>query len=117
MCTLVNDCVGVFPWLVSAKLDVSPRCLQPAKNGGFNMQNDKKLEENPEVCDVLLNKVGRPKDMVMCKAVNVYDDRYRVNIYTRRYVDNIEGLSISGSYFVSYSNNNLNVLYGPKCIT
>lgn len=102
---------------VSPKLDISTIYTQPAKNGDFNMQNDKKLEENPEVCDVLLNKVGKPKDMVMCKAVNVYDDRYRVNIYTRRYVDNIEGLSISGSYFVSYSNNKLNVLYGPKCIT
>ena len=118
MCTLVNDCVGgrLFRF-VSLKLDVSPRCLQPAKNGDFNMQNDKKLEENPEVCDVLLNMVGKPKDMVMCRAINVYDDRYRVNIYTRRYVDNIEGMSISGSYFVSYSNNKLNVLYGSKCIT
>ena len=81
------------------------------------MQNDKKLEENPEVCDVLLNKVGKPKDMVMCKAINVYDNRYRVNIYTRRYVDNIEGLSISASYFVNYNNKKLDVLYGPKCIT
>lgn len=81
------------------------------------MQNDKKLEENPEVCDVLLSKVGKPKDMIMCRAINVYDDRYRVNIYTRRYVDNIEGVSISSSYFVNYSNKKLDILYGPKCIT
>ena len=118
MCTLVNDCIGdrLFRF-VSAKLDVSPIYTQPVKNGDFNMQNDKKLDENPEVCDVLLNMIGKPGNMVMCKAINVYDDRYRVNIYSKRYIDGIEGMSISGSYFVSYSNKKLNVLYGSKCIT
>jgi hypothetical protein len=81
------------------------------------MQNDKKLEENPEVCDVLLNKVGKPKDMIMCRAINTFDNRYRVNIYTRRYVDGIEGISISQSYAVDYINKKLKIIDGPKCIT
>jgi len=78
------------------------------------MQNDKKLDESPEVCDVLLNMVGKPDNFIMCRAMNVYDDRYRVNLYTKRWVDDIEGKSISASYFVTYRNKKLDILYGPS---
>jgi len=67
------------------------------------MQNDKAMKENPAVCHELLNKVGKPDDFILCKAMNVFDDKYRVNIYTRRMVEGIEGVSISKSYFVRYS--------------
>jgi len=97
---------------VLAKLAISPIYTQPAKNRRFKMQNDKKLDESPEVCDVLLNMVGKPDNFIMCRAMNVYDDRYRVNLYTKRWVDDIEGNSISASYFVTYRNKKLNILYG-----
>jgi hypothetical protein len=67
------------------------------------MQNDKAMKENPAVCLELLNKVGKPDNFLLCKAMNVFDDKYRVNIYTRRMVEGIEGVSISKSYFVKYS--------------
>lgn len=71
------------------------------------MQNDRALTESKEVCDAVLNKVGKPDSYLFCKAMNVFDDRYRVNIYTRVYRDSgsdiLESMSISHSYFVKYS--------------
>lgn len=69
------------------------------------MQNDRKVPENPDVCSKVLDKVGRPSNFLMCRAMNVFDDKYRVNIYTRRYVDEIEGQSIEHSYFCKYTEN------------
>ena len=70
------------------------------------MQNDKAIPECKEVCDAVLDEVGKPDNYLFCRAMNVFDDRYRVNIYTRvwRGEDkNLEGMSISQSYFVKYS--------------
>lgn len=54
-------------------------------------------------CDVIFSHVEKPKDFLCCKSVNVYDDRWRVNIYSKRYVEGIEGKYISQSYFVHFS--------------
>lgn len=74
------------------------------------MQNDKKIPENNDVCMKVLDKVGKPEHYLMCKAMNVFDDKYRVNIYTKRWVDDIEGKSISQSYFVRYNKDGLQIL-------
>lgn len=74
------------------------------------MQNDKKVPENDSVCVKVLEKVGKPKNYIMCRAMNIYDDKYRVNIYTKRWVDDIEGKSISQSYFVKYDKDGLKIL-------
>lgn len=57
-------------------------------------------------CDVVFNHVSKPKDYLMCKSINLYDDRWRVNVYSKRYVDDIEGKYISSSYFVHFNNKN-----------
>lgn len=54
-------------------------------------------------CDVIFNHVSKPSDYLNCNSINVYDDRWRVNIYSKRYVDGIEGRYISNSYFVKFS--------------
>jgi len=74
------------------------------------MQNDRKLSENETVCVKVLDKMGKPENYLMCKAMNVFEDRYRVNIYTKRWVDDIEGRSISQSYFVRYNKDGLHIL-------
>ena len=65
------------------------------------MQNDKPVEENPYVCKEVLEQVGKPKDYFMCKGMNVYDNRYRVNIYVKEEVEDLTGhkLYIKDSYF------------------
>jgi len=69
------------------------------------MQNDKAIPENKDVCRAVLERFGKPDNYLFCKAMNVFDDRYRVNIYTRVYrgEDKLESMSISKSYFVKYS--------------
>ena len=54
-------------------------------------------------CDVIFNHVQKPKDYLMCKSINVYDNRWRVNIYSKRTVHNIDSMYISHSYFVSFN--------------
>jgi len=56
-------------------------------------------------CDVIFKHVEKPKDYLMCKSMNVYDDRWRVNLYSKRTVDGIEGNYISKSFFTSFNTN------------
>ena len=83
-----------------------------SENKEIYMQNDKAIVENPEVCDKLLKKVGKPDNYYMCKAMNVYDDRYRVNVYVREDVEALTGhkLYIDKSYFCKYNGNKLTIM-------
>ena len=66
-------------------------------------------------CDVIFNYVEKPKDYLFCKSMNVFDDKWRVNIYSKRYVEGIEGKYISSSYFVKFNTeNNLVTFVSPK---
>ena len=75
------------------------------------MQNDKAIEESPEVCAKLLEMVGKPDNFHMCKGMNVYDDRYRVNIYVREDVEDLTGhkLYIKDSYFCRLDNDKVTI--------
>lgn len=75
------------------------------------MENDKPIRESQEVCDKLLGMVGKPDDYFMCKAMNVYDDRYRVNVYVKEECRDITGhkLYISNSYFCKYNGTDLTI--------
>jgi hypothetical protein len=66
--------------------------------------NPKSTEVDGPVCNLLIKQIGRPKNLVMCKAMNVYDNRWRINVYTRYMVDNstlLEGNQISYSCFAT----------------
>jgi len=76
------------------------------------MQNDKAIPESKEVCDKLLNKVGKPDNYFMCKCMNVYDDRYRVNVYVKEDIEDLTGHKqyIKDSYFCRYDGTNLTIM-------
>jgi len=77
------------------------------------MQNDKAMKENPYVCKKVLDQVGMPSGYLFSKALNVYDNKYRVNIYTRVMRGenkDLEGMSISQSYFVRLDDNDVRIL-------
>jgi hypothetical protein len=66
-------------------------------------------------CDVIFNQVDKPNDFLYCRSINVFDDRWRVNIYSKRYVEDIEGKYISKSYFIHFNNANGNMTFvSPK---
>ena len=76
------------------------------------MENDKPVEENPYVCKEVLAQVGKPEDYFMCKGMNVYDNRYRVNIYVKEEVEDLTGhkLYIKNSYFCRYDGTDLTIM-------
>ena len=71
---------------------------------GFPMKKISSYDITP--CDVIFNHVQKPEDYLMCKSMNVYDNRWRVNIYSKRMVNGIEGKYISKSYFTSFDTSN-----------
>ena len=74
------------------------------------MQNDAKLIDNPDVCNLVMKEKGKPEGYLMCKAINVFDNKYRVNIYTKRTIEGKEGRTISQSYFVKYAKDTITYL-------
>ena len=67
------------------------------------------VERDGPVCDLLIQRIGRPKNLIMCKASNLWDSRYRINVYTRYMVDpdtELEGQKISYSCFAKLIGDN-----------
>lgn len=54
-----------------------------------------------DICDLLWKQVERPKNLETCKAINVYDNKYRINVYTRSHdeIYDIDRIRITQSYF------------------
>ncbi len=76
------------------------------------MQNDKAIKENPYVCKEVLDQVGEPENFHMCKGMNVYDNRYRVNVYVKEEVEDLTGYKqyIHSSYFCKLDNDKVTIL-------
>ena len=76
------------------------------------MQNDKPSKENPYVCKEILDQVGKPIGFHTCKAINVRDDKYRVNIYVREDVPDltVDRTYIKDSYFCKLEDDKVTIL-------
>lgn len=54
-------------------------------------------------CDVIFKHITKPADYLYCRSINVFDDRWRVNIYSKIIVDGIDGNRISSSFFTHFN--------------
>ena len=72
--------------------------------------NNQRKEEEMKIEDLLFKQVEKPKNHLMTKVVNLWDDRYRINVYTERLEDNLIKRKIHSSYFCQYHDNNLKIL-------
>lgn len=69
------------------------------------------IEQDGVVCDMLLKQIGAPRDLIMCRAINLYDNRYRINVYTKTMKNDIESQRISYSCFAKLEDlNNLTIV-------
>lgn len=68
------------------------------------------VETDGLVCDLLMKQIGRPKDLIMCRAINLWDNRYRINVYTKTMVHDIESKKISYSCFAKLDKHELNIV-------
>ena len=65
-----------------------------------------------EIENLLFKQVERPKNYSMIKTINLWENRYRINIYTETVdqKDKLTKTKIDSSYFCHYETGNLKIL-------
>ena len=65
-----------------------------------------------EIENLLFKQVERPKNYSMIKSINLWENRYRINIYTETVdqKDKLTKTKIDSSYFCHYETGNLKIL-------
>ena len=63
-------------------------------------EEKKKPDVHPMIKEIVLKILGKPKDFMKIDTINVYDNRYRVNIW----VKGNNGAKISDNFFVKFEN-------------
>lgn len=68
-------------------------------------------ENNPQICNLLFEQIEKPTNLEMCWAINVYDNKYRVNLYTRLHdpIWDMDRVRISHSYFCILNDKELTI--------
>lgn len=67
-----------------------------------------------EIETLLFNQVDRPKNYLMTKIINVFENRYRINVYTETEEDNLIKKRIAASYFCHYYPGKLEIIPDPE---
>jgi hypothetical protein len=68
-----------------------------------------------DVCCLLFKQVQKPEHYMMCKATNVYDNKYRINVYTKHEEEGLFKQRISNSYFAKLNETgSLEILMGNE---
>jgi len=65
-----------------------------------------------DICDLLFRQVPEPRNLEECRAINVYDNKYRVNVYTRSRcpIYDVDKVRITQSYFVKLNGDQLEIV-------
>ena len=78
-------------------------------------RHEKNMSLPVDVCQLLFKQIEKPENLETCKAVNVYDNKYRINVYTRSHDDfwDVDKVRITQSYFAKLEGENLTIV-SPK---
>ena len=64
------------------------------------------------ICNKLLSMIGKPDNLITCKAINLWRNRYRINVYTKVDVNGCEGNRITYSCAANVSEDlDIDILY------
>jgi hypothetical protein len=63
-----------------------------------------------EIESLLFKQVEKPKNHLMTKIINLWENRYRINIYIEIFEDNLIKRKIHSSYFCHYSSGKLKII-------
>lgn len=69
-----------------------------------------------EIESLLFKQVEKPKNHFMTKIINVFDNRYRINVYTQIEEDGLIKRKIAQSYFAHYFKDKLIIIPDPDKI-
>jgi len=64
-----------------------------------------------EIESLLFKQVEKPKNYLMTRIINLWDNRYRINVYIEIEEDNLIKKRISSSYFCHYNPGKLTIFY------
>lgn len=67
-----------------------------------------------EIENLLFKQTPKPKNHLMTKIINLWDNRYRINVYIETQEDNLIKRKIHSSYFTHYEPGKLTVIDGLK---
>lgn len=87
-----------------------------AKVQGFpSREIPQDMGQSDSICTLLFQQINKPSNYKMCKAINVYDNKYRINVYTHEVVNDIPSQRISQSYFAKLAGDgaSLEILMKP----
>lgn len=70
-----------------------------------------------EIESLLFKQVQKPKHHLMTKITNVWDNRYRINIYTEIFEDNLTKRKIASSYFCHYNPGELKIIHDNEKVS
>jgi len=64
-----------------------------------------------DICDLLWEQVEKPKNLETCRAINVYDNKYRINVYTRSHDElyDLDRVRITQSFFCRLDGDRLTI--------
>jgi|694.fasta_scaffold04759_23 hypothetical protein len=63
-----------------------------------------------DVEKLLFQQVEKPKNYLMTRSFNVYDNRYRINVYHELVEDNLTKKRIHASYFARLNDDKLELI-------
>ena len=63
-----------------------------------------------EIESLLFKQVEKPKHYLMTRIINVWENRYRINVYVEIEEDNLIKKRIHSSYFCHYSPGKLTII-------
>lgn len=66
-----------------------------------------------EIESLLFKQVEKPKHHFLTKAINVFDNYYRINVYVEIEENNLTKRKIAQSYFAKFIKGNLTIIADP----
>jgi hypothetical protein len=63
-----------------------------------------------EIESLLFKQVEKPKKHLLTKVINLWENRYRINIYTETEENNLTKRKIHSSYFCHYISGHLEII-------
>jgi len=63
-----------------------------------------------EIEHLLFKQVEKPSNFLTIRIINVYDNRYHINIYVEIFEDNLVKKRIHASYFCHYERGKLTII-------
>lgn len=71
-----------------------------------------------EIENMLFEQVAKPKNYLMLKAINIFGDYYRVNVYTQVEEEGLLKKRIGdNSYFCKFEKNSLRIINTNKVLS